>query len=334
MGGYEKCIIGIDLGGTNTKVALVNKKGKIIAERGLITKNYRKKEELIDAIAGEVEKIMFAKGLKKPDLSGIGIGIPGLIDIERGVVHYLVNIAGWNNVPVVKLFEERLHIPAFVDNDVNVMALGEFTFGAGRGTRNMVCLTLGTGVGGAVIINGALYRGSAFSAGEIGHIPINADGPRCDCGGAGCLERYVGNQFIAKAAVDHIKKGQKTVIAKLVNGDLGKVTPEVISNAARYGDKLALHIWQDTGRYLGIALAGVVNLLNPEKIVIGGGVANAGKVLFDAVKETIKQRAMRLPAKTVKIVKAKLGEGAGVIGASVLVKTQIQGKRLTLQNKS
>lgn len=312
--------IGVDLGGTNTKVGLVSRKGKIIAERDLITKDYKGRQELIGAIISGIEELMLRRGLRKTDLLGIGIGMPGLVDIERGVVHYLVNIPGWNNVSVARLFEEHYEVPTSLDNDVNVMALGELVFGAGRGTKNMLCITLGTGVGGALIIDGKLYRGSTLSAGEIGHMPINIDGPRCNCGGFGCLERYVGSQFIAKSAVDCIKKGEKTSIPKLVNDRLSEITPEVISEAARYGDKLAVRIWQDTGRYLGIALAGAVNLLNPERIVIGGGVAGAGKVLFDAIRAGIKQRAMKLPAKTVKVVRAELGENAGVIGASVLVR--------------
>jgi glucokinase len=183
----------------------------------------------------------------------------------------------------------------------------------------MLCITLGTGVGGGLILDGKLYRGSSYAAGEFGHVPINIDGPKCNCGSWACVEAYVGNSYIVKDVISDIKGGRKTLITKLVNGDLPKITPRIISEADRKGDKYAKKVWVDVGNKVGIGLAGVVNLLNVEKIVIGGGVAEAGKTLFDSIKKTVRARAMKLPAKTVKIVKAKLGYDAGLIGAATLV---------------
>lgn len=210
-------------------------------------------------------------------------------------------------------------MPVFVDNDVNVMALGEVYFGAGLGAINMLCITLGTGVGGGLILSRELYRGSSYAAGEFGHVPINIKGPKCKCGSWACVEAYAGNSYIARDVIRRIRRGQKTLITKLVKGDISKITPEIISKAGRKGDKFAKKVWVDVGEKIGIGLAGVVNLLNVEKIIIGGGVAEAGKILFDSIKKTINTRAMKLPAKTVKIVKAKLGYDAGLIGAATLV---------------
>lgn len=315
--------IGIDLGGTNTKLALVNDKGRIVTRRLILTTEYPARETFIEAISDCIKEILATRKLKLKAIRGIGIGTPGLVDSRRGIVYSLTNIPGWDKVPLKRMLEKKTRLPVFVDNDVNLMALGEFKFGAGRGAKNLVCLTLGTGVGGGIIIDGRLYRGVTLSAGEIGHICVNENGPQCNCGGRGCLERYVGNKYIVALAARKIRQGKKTIITKLVNNDLSKVTPFILSKAARRGDELAVSIWQETGKHLGVALAGVVNLLNPEVIVIGGGVANAGKVLFDALRKTVRERAMEIPAKAVKIVRAKLGEDAGIMGAVTLVKLKI-----------
>jgi len=310
--------IGIDLGGTNTKLALVDDKGRIVTRRLISTGEYPAKEAFIEAISGCVKEILAARGIKA--VRGIGIGTPGLVDSRKGIVYSLTNIPGWDRVFLKKLLERSTRLPVFVDNDVNLMALGELKFGAGIGVKNLICLTLGTGVGGGIIIDGRLYRGTTLSAGEIGHISINENGPRCNCGGRGCLERYVGNRYIVALATRKIRRGKKTIVTKLVNNDLSRITPFVLSTAARRGDELAISIWQEMGKHLGVALSGVVNLLNPEVIVIGGGVANAGKVLFDALRKTVRERAMEIPVKAVKIVRGKLGQDAGIIGAVALVK--------------
>ncbi len=312
-------LIGVDIGGTNIKLALVDKKARLKCKRTFSTTSFKGKLALIDGIASQIESLISGVGLKKRDIIGVGIGAPGAVDIRTGTVHYLTNIPDWREVPLGKILRKRLGLPVFVDNDVNVMALGEAYFGAGLGAVNMLCITLGTGVGGGLILDGSLYRGSNYAAGEFGHIPINIDGPKCKCGSWACVEAYAGNSYIVKDVTARITRGAKTLITKLVNGDLSKITPEIISEAARKGDKFAKKVWMDVGQKIGLGLAGVVNLLNVEKIVIGGGVAEAGKILFDSIKKTINTRAMKLPAKTVKIVKAKLGYDAGLIGAATLV---------------
>ena len=314
-----RLLLGIDIGGTNIKIALIDKKGRIKAKKTFPTADFKGNRALIERITGETKKLLAEYGVVKKDIIGVGVGAPGAVDIRSGTVHYLTNVPDWSEVPLGNILKNKLGLLTFVDNDVNVMALGELFFGSGIGAKNMLCVTLGTGVGGGLILEGRLYRGSSYAAGEFGHVPINIAGPRCNCGSWACVEAYVGNNYIVRDVITQIKKGEKTLIKKLVNGKLSKITPEIISRAARAGDRFAKEIWRDVGNKVGTGLAGVVNLLNVEKIVIGGGVAEAGKILFDSIKKTIAARAMKLPAKTVKVVKAKLRRDAGLIGAAALV---------------
>lgn len=316
----KRYVIAIDLGGTNIKVAVIKNEDKIINKISVPTKKYKNKTALIEGLSQLILSLIKKSGLTRNDVLGIGIGAPGLIDSKKGVIHRLVNIKGFSEVPLKKIMEKKTGIPTFLDNDVNVMTLGELYYGAGKGAKNMICITLGTGVGGGIVIDGALYRGSSLSAGEIGHMPLNETGPRCNCGGFGCMEKFVGNRYIVEAIIKKIRKDRKTIISKLVKGNLKKITPEIISLAAKRGDKLARETWEEIGCYLGVTLAGVINLLNPERIVIGGGVADAGRFLFEAIRNTIKKRAMDVPAGCAKVVKARLGRDAGLIGAAVLVR--------------
>ncbi len=216
-------------------------------------------------------------------------------------------------MPFAGILKKKISLPVFIDNDANVMALAEFKAGAARGSRNAVCLTLGTGVGGGLILDGKLYRGSSYAAGEIGHMPLNESGPKCNCGGIACLESYIGNRRIAA----HVKRV------------FGKDIPlDEVSRMANEGNAKARGVWVGVGTKLGVSLAGIVNLLNPDCIVIGGGVAKAGRLLFDTVNKTIGERAMPVQAKAVKVVAAKLGYDAGMIGAGFLVKER--SKKLSL----
>ena len=319
-------LLGIDIGGTNIKLALIDKKAHIRGKSIFSTTSFRGKVALIDEIVREIEELLAGCSTSKKNIIGVGVGAPGAVDIRSGTVHYFTNIPDWREVPLGNILKKRLGLPVFVDNDVNVMALGELFFGAGIGAKNMLCITLGTGVGGGLILDGHLYRGSNYAAGEFGHMPINITGPKCKCGSWACVETYVGNSYIIKDVIAKIKRGKKTKIKELVAGDISKITPEIISEAAEAGDKFAQNVWEGVGEKIGIGLAGVVNLLNLEKIVIGGGIAEAGRVLFDSIKKTIHERAMKLPAKTVRIVKARLGYDAGVIGAATLVLYELRSK--------
>ncbi|MCM8765520.1 MAG: ROK family protein [Candidatus Omnitrophica bacterium] len=319
------CYIGVDLGATCIKLALLAEDWKVVKRIELSTADFPKKSLLIRSLEKHILRL--GESLKvKP--KGVGIGVPGLVDPEKGLIHYLVNIPGWENVHLKKILEKSLEVPVFIDNDVNLMALAELCIGQAKGKKNVVCITLGTGVGGGLVLEGKLYRGTSFSAGEIGHIPLNETGPVCNCGGIACLERYVGNRYIIEKARDKLKQRSSSIISDLIKDDFSRLTPEILSRALKKGDSLAKEIWQDIGRKIGIVLSGVVNLLNPEMIIIGGGIAQVGEVLFKTIKETIKKRAMRIPAEKVSIVPAKLKKDAGLIGAAILVK--LEGARRTI----
>ena len=296
--------IGIDLGATRLKMALVDEKGRIFYRREINTPFNAKKAELINSIVTNVREIVKKSGLKKKDILGIGIGVPGPVDSEKGIVRYFPNIKGWKEVALKAILQKKLGMKVALDNDVNAMTLGEYKFGAGKGALNLVCLTLGTGVGGGVIINGEIYRGSTMCAGEIGHIPINEKGPRCNCRGTACLERYIGNRYILDRA----------------RGIFGKnITLERLDILAKRGNRKAKRIWEDLGKKLGTALTGVVNLLNPDLIIIGGGVSKAGESILGPLRREIKARPMKDQARHVKVVRAKLGGNTGIIGASLLL---------------
>lgn len=319
----DKIIIGVDLGGTNLKLALLSSKGSIIKRISIPTSEFKSKKTLLEGLSENITALYKNNGFKKSDILGVGIGVPGLVDSLNGIVKVLTNIKGWKNVPLKKELENKIGVPVFVDNDVNVIALGEYNFGRSRKAKNFIAITLGTGVGGGIILDGKLYRGSTGSAGEFGHIPLNEDGPKCNCGGMACLEAYVGNSYIIKDAVKKISCGRATLVKKLVSGNLNKITPEILSKAARAGDKFAKEIWNEAGRRIGIALSGVINFLDIDTVVIGGGLSKAGEVLFAPIRSEIRRRAMKIQAKNVKILPSGLQEDAGLLGAAVLVKINV-----------
>ena len=313
----KKYTIGVDVGGTNVKVALVGDDGAIANSNTVPTRAEMGYEYTISNIKKAINDLIKEAKVEKHDIKGIGFGLPGQIDCANGVVRLLPNIPGWVNVPLAKIISDEFGIPVKLDNDVRCAALGELKYGAGKGCQNLVCITVGTGIGSGLIINGKLVRGAANAAGEIGHIKLAMnDGPLCGCGDRACLEAYASGPSIVAMAEDYIKGGKSTKFRELANPD---ITPYIVSEAAKQGDAVALKIFQVMGEYIGIGLASVVNLLNPEKIIIGGGVADAGDILFNPIRETIKKRAMKISADAVEVVKAQLGNTAGVIGAGLLI---------------
>lgn len=315
----KRYAIGVDVGATHTKIAILNLHGRIFAKGSFYTRLY-KKDTLIKAIVDSLERLLEKKGLKKRDILGLGIGVPGLVNFKKGLVFYFVNIPGWRNVPLKRILEKRTGLATFVDNDVKVMALGELVHGAGKNHKDIICLTLGTGVGGAIITGGQLYRGSSLVAGEIGHIPINEKGPSCNCGGFGCLEAYVGRDYFLSDVKRSLRKGEGSIVKDMAKNRLSEVTPELLEEAALSGDSFAKKKWKEMAEHVGNALVGVVNLFNPELIIIGGGIAEAGRLIFIPIEKVLNKRAMKVQKNAVRVVKARLGNDAGVIGAAELVK--------------
>lgn len=313
----KKYKIGVDVGGTNVKVALVDKTGSIVYSDTVPTRAEMGYEYTISNIIKAIQDLMKESKVSKESIEGIGFGFPGQIDCDNGIVRLAPNIPGWVNIPIAEIVSKEFGIPVKVDNDVRCAALAELNYGAGKGAKNMICITVGTGIGSGIIMNGKLVRGASNAAGELGHIKLQMEGgPICGCGDTGCLEAFASGPAIVALAEEYIKGGKSTKYRELANPD---ITPYIVAEAAKQGDVVAKKIFEIVGGYIGIGLASVVNLLNPEKVVIGGGVADAGDLLFNPIKKTLSERTMPIQGAAVEIVHAELGNTAGVIGASLLI---------------
>ncbi len=299
--------IGIDFGGTTIKSAIVQ--NGAILDRGEIIDTA--KSSTADAIIAELLRVIGDMRAAHPETEAIGIGLPGFVDSVTGIVHELTNVHGWHEVALVALLREATGLRAAIENDANAMAYGEFVHGAAKGARNAICVTLGTGVGGGLILDGRLYRGSRLAAGEIGHMSIDSHGPRGVYGTPGDLETYVGNRQIAERA-------ERLYTASGQTRPLEKCTPAAVAALAAAGDHIAIALWDAIGTDIGAALADGVWLLNPDTIVIGGGIAAAGDIVIAPIRRTICERTSQLFHENLRVVPATLGNDAGIIGAAEL----------------
>ncbi|MFA5974959.1 MAG: ROK family protein [Elusimicrobiota bacterium] len=311
----KKLTLGIDLGGTGIKLGLITHTGEIINSFRFSTPSKRDAKEVINQIAGHARELIGTAGNAK--ISGIGIGAAGDVAPETGVVRISPNL-GWHNVPLKALLSRRLKYPIVVENDANAAAWAAYVVQARRKIRHLLCVTVGTGIGGGIVLNGKLYRGATGTAGEIGHMTLFPEGHPCNCGNRGCLERYIGVKAMVQEAKQAIASGKTSLITKLCEGDHSKIDPLLIEQAASQGDALAIHIWEQAGERLGIALASLVNILNPEWIVLAGGLSRAGNLLLTPLKRTIKKRSFPVPASTVRIVISDLDQDLGIVGAGLV----------------
>lgn len=300
----------ITLALTNLKLSIINKTRKTIknTDKSCVTKQ----------IINLVRKIAKESNIKLEKIIGIGIGTIGLVDTEKGIVEEAINI-GWKNIPLRDLLKEKLDsIPVYIDNVANLAALGEKQAGIAREAKNLVYIHLGRGIGAGIILDGKIYKGSNGSAGEIGHTTVEPNGPRCKCGNRGCLEIFASGRAIASRAISGLLAKRETLINKITGGSINKVTAKIVAEAAKEGDEFALEIWRETAKYLGIAIGNLINIYNPEIIIIGGGVAQAGNFLFEPLKRVVKERALPRAVKIVKIVPSQLKDDASLIGAAAL----------------
>ncbi|MBU5317491.1 ROK family protein [Clostridium bornimense] len=310
-------VIGIDLGGTKIYTAVVDLEGNIISEKTVATNVVEGEEAVLGRIMGTVDTVL--KDVNIEDVKAIGIGSPGPLDVKNGIIINSANFPSFKNFSIVKPIKEKYNLPTFLDNDANVATLGEFMFGAGKGTENMVFVTASTGIGGGAVLNGRLYRGNTANALEIGHMTVMVNGPRCGCGNAGCAEALGSGTAIMKRAREAVNSNANTSLK-----NYSEVTSKEVFEEAAKGDRISKEIINTSLSYLGIAVANIVNIFDPEKVVVGGGVTNGGKIVFDKIQEEVDNRCLKAISENCVIEKAVLGGKAGVLGAAALAIMEIK----------
>ncbi|HSJ75612.1 MAG TPA: ROK family protein [Gemmatimonadales bacterium] len=311
-------VLGIDIGGTNLVVGSVAEDGSaLLALDSEPTHAEAGQTDVLDRLITLAQRTIerTRQEVRGADIIGVGVGAPGPLDTKRGIVLLTPNL-GWVNLPLRQIIHERLGLPAALDNDANCAVLGEWWMGAARGTRNAIGITIGTGIGGGIIVDGKLYHGASDCAGEIGHTTIDTEGRRCKCGTYGCLEAYASGPNIAMRAVDELKAGAVSRLADYVGGDLKQVTAQTVYQAAHDGDQLALEVVNDTAKFLGVGIANLLNVFNPEVVVVCGGVTLAGDRLFDPLRREVARRAFKPAVSVCRIIPCELSGTAGVYGAA------------------
>ena len=314
----EKMLVGIDLGGTKIDAVLSDNCGNI------------KKRELKETRASEgpnavIKRIVEAIKAVSSDckIAAVGIGAAGIIDVETGLITFSPNLPGWRNIKLKDILERELDVKTFVDNDATVAALAEHIFGIAVGCNHFVCVTLGTGIGGGIVTNGQIYRGISGGAGEIGHMTIDINGPLCGCGNRGCFETLASGTALEREAKAKIAEGAKTSIPKYAKESSNRISAKSIYLAAQDGDKLANELIAQLGYYLGVGLANLVNIFNPQIIVISGGVSRMGDLLLEPARKTVRERAFELSAKAARVEVSSLGYDAGPLGAVALALSEL-----------
>lgn len=315
----RKVGIGLDIGGTNSVTAAVSEDGKIFKKEMRRTPSKKEPRIIIKSIVDLLRFIEEWSLNKRFEIVGIGLGIPGLIDFTTGVVEILPNFPKMKGFPIIDELKKYFSYKLRYENDASAALLGEYRFGAGKGVDDLICFTLGTGIGGAVLIDGKLLRGPEGFAGELGHITLDPDGPLCGCGNRGCLEALASAPAIVRRANEIMYERKiKTSLSGYLEGE-EELTASLIAREADKGDFLAQNIYEEVGRWLGIAIGSLANIFNTHLFLIGGGIANAGNILFNPMKEEAFKRALPGIRDKIEIKKFKFGEDAGVIGASSLV---------------
>ena len=322
-------IIGVDLGGTNIVVGAMPEDGsRQLAMRSQPTRSERGAEAVTDLIGSMIRETLAAvreeTGARREDFLGVGIGAPGPLDRERGLVIVAPNL-GWRDYPLRDRVHDAVGLPSTLDNDANCATVGEWWRGAAKGGRNVVGLTIGTGIGGGLVIDGKLYHGASDVAGEFGHTTIDSTGRRCKCGNYGCLEAYASGPAIADRAREALWDGANSRMLQLVGGEPALITAQTVYDAAEQGDEIAREVVRDTARFLGTGIANLLNGLNPDVVVIAGGVTQAGDALFEPLRNEVKKRAFKPAVQACRIVPGALPGTAGVVGAVATFKMQTLG---------
>ncbi len=322
----ERYIVGVDLGGTSINVGVVPfDGGPVLGMRSLPTLADRGPKFVVDRIASMIRDAIHDAtrevGFDATAVVGVGLGSPGPLDRRSGTVIETPNL-GWRNFPLRDLISNAVGLEAELDNDANAAALGEWWQGAGKGVETLVGLTLGTGIGGGIVLGGKVFHGVADVAGEVGHMTIDSTGRRCKCGNYGCLEAYASGPAIAARAIEGLQSGEPSLLPTMVEGELSRITAETVYEAIVAGDDYAREVMRDTAKFLGTGIANLINILNPEMVTISGGVTRAGDHLLEPLKAEVRRRAFRHASESCRIVTSSLGSMAGVIGAAYVFRLE------------
>ena len=309
-------VAGVDIGGTKISIAVANSSGAVIATRRLPTRAEAGPRQALDSVTTVLDDLI---SKSSSPLLAIGVGSPAPIDVDRGLILSPSNLRSWVEFPVVGLLREQFGVPVILENDANAAALGEYFYGAGRGCENVFYVTVSTGVGGGLIIGGKLYRGVATGAGEIGHTIVQPDGDRCNCGSIGCLETVSSGHHIARRVRDRLRNGEQSSIREMVT-EIDEVTARIVVDAVKAADPLATDVWNEACRFLAIGIANAITLIAPDLVIVGGGVASAGELLFSPLREQVPNFVSMIPAEAIKIMPAELGTESGVFGALALAR--------------
>jgi len=306
-------VLAIDIGGTKLAAGIVDADGTILVRGEVPTLALEGPERVLERTVQLARDLLGKACLPAAAIRRIGIGCAGPVDRQAGLILNPPNLPGWVRVPLVEYFQEALGRPAVLENDANAAALGEFRYGAGRGARSLVYLTVSTGIGGGIILDGKLWHGLKDGAGEVGHMTLVSDGPLCGCGNRGCLEALASGPSIARRAREALARGRQSRLR-----DLPDVTAADVARLAREGDPVAGEVWDGTVRYLGVGVAAIVTILAPERVVLGGGVTEAGDWLFEPLRREVRQRVKLVAVESVPILPAALGRDVGILGAAAV----------------
>ena len=312
-------VIGIDIGGTKLATVVADKDGNILQKVRKPTESEKGPRHAVQLLLGMVDEVLDLAELRREHISGIGVSCGGPLDTKTGIIYSPPNLPGWDALPLKEMIESEFHIPTIIENDANAGALAEARFGGGRGYDYVLYMTMSTGIGGGIVANGVIYHGANDSAGEVGHQILLPDGPLCGCGQHGCLEALCSGPSIARRAQEAITDQPHTSILALADGQIDRVRSEHVLQAAREGDALAIALVEETAYYMGWGIANLVNILNPQIVLLGTIAVAAGDLLLDPIRRTVTEMAMQRPLESVKIMPAELGDSIGDLAAISLV---------------
>lgn len=316
----EKFAIGIDVGGTKVSAGVVNvETGRLIAASKKKTRLIHEQDDIVKRLVAVVDEALAEAGIAIDQVGGIGIGTAGMVNRQKGILISAANL-GVNEIPLCEPLSKHYGVPSRLANDVEAAAFGELNFGAGRNCESLVCVFVGTGIGSAIVQNGALHLGATETAGELGHTVIVPDGRECGCGSYGCLEAYASRNAVAKAILFDLHRGGDSLIRDKIDMTKGVLRSKAIAQAVAQGDQLVIRAVTNAAHFLGIGLSNVVNFYNPKRLVLGGGLVEANELFFDVAAQEARRRSLKVPARKIEIVRAELGDYAGIIGAALMMR--------------